>query len=276
MYNMYNQFYRGPYVQPQQQMQYQPQPAYQPQAVGIQGKTVDSIEVVKAIVILLAIVLLIAFIVFITLSERRIPVHYSGQTGDKQSSNESRRANILPIKILSVGVIPVIFAAAIIVIPSGIAQMFPSSSLASFILKYLSLNSLVGNILYIAIIVIFTYLYTFLQMNPKNVSKDLSESGAFIPSIRPGLETEIYLRKMLIKMSTIGAFVLAFVALVPTVFASLFELPLSIQIGGISLIIIVNVSLDVKKRIESYEKKKDFSSWGSNGKSLFSKRYRPL
>lgn len=230
------------------------------------------IEVTKAIIILLAIVLLIAFIVFITLSERRIPVHYSGQIGDKQSSNETRRANILPIKILSVGVIPVIFAAAIIVIPSGIAQMFPSNDVASFVLKYFSLNNLVGNILYITVIVIFTYLYTFLQMNPKNVSKNLSESGAFIPSIRPGLETELYLRKMLIKMSTMGAFVLALVALAPTVFASLFNLPLSIQIGGISLIIIVNVALDVKKRIESYETEEDFSSWGSNGKSIFSKK----
>ncbi len=222
------------------------------------------IEISKAILILIVVISLFAFVVFISLSERRIPVHYSVQTGNKQYSSGKSNSNVLPIKILSVGVIPVIFAAAIMVIPSGIAQMFPNANWSSFVVKHLSLNGVTGNILYIAIIMVFTYLYTLLQMNPKTMSRNLSESGAFIPSIRPGIKTEEYLKKMLIKMSTIAAFVLAFVAVIPTVLASLFNLPLSIQIGGVSLIIIVSVSLDVKKRIESYEQKSKLSSFNIN------------
>lgn len=199
---------------------------------------------------LLAFLLIILIVVFFTESERHIPIQQSGSgltlKGDKSS--------YLPLKINSAGVIPVIFSSALITAPMTVAQIIqsgnPNSGFAKFTQNYLSLQSWVGISIFAVMTILFTFLYAHVQINPEQMSQNFQKAGTYIPGVKPGKETEVYIKRMLNRLSTIGAAFLTFVAVLPFLISKIANLPSSLAIGGTGLIIMVGVALDTAKQIK--------------------------
>lgn len=183
-------------------------------------------------------------VVYVESAERRIPIQYTNKsTNSKQS--------YIPFKLNSSGVMPVIFASALISIPGLIAGFIKNESFTLFVDKYLTTATITGFILYILCIFGFAYFYTFFQLKPKEMAENINKNGGFIPGIRPGEETVNYISTVLKRITTVGALALSVIAALPILFGMLTSLPSSMRIGGTGLIIVVGVALDTYKKIDS-------------------------
>lgn len=203
--------------------------------------------ITKFIIFVLVYLAIVLAVVYEETSERRIPVQYANKTNSMYGANK----NYMPFKLNSAGVIPVIFASALISIPGIIAAFIKNEGFSVFVSKYLTLSTPVGFVLYLVLIFVFAYIYTFMQIKPKELSDNLKKQGGFIPGIRPGNETINYISKVLVRISTVGALFLAFIAALPIVFGMISNLPTSVSIGGTGLLIVVGVALETYKQIES-------------------------
>ena len=185
-------------------------------------------------------------VVFVESAERRIPIQYANS-----STSNLGKQNYIPFKLNSAGVITVIFASALISIPSLIASFIKNEGFQLFVSKWLNLNSLTGIILYIVFIFIFGYFYTFFQLKPKELAENLQKNGGYIPGVRPGEETVKYITKVLKKITVVGTTFLVIIAALPIACASISSLPSSVSIGGTGLLIVVGVALETYKQLES-------------------------
>lgn len=210
------------------------------------------ISIIKTILLVILVAALLVSIIIINGGERRIPIQ---QTSVNQSN---LRKSFLPIKINASGVIPVIFASALVTLPVTIANTF-NNKFSTFINEYISYTSVTGMILYALIIIGFTYFYTFTQMDPRNLAKSLKESGSHIPSIRPGKETEEYFTKVLTRLTLVGSLFLASVVMAPMILSHIVTLPQQLVFGGTSIIIIVTVVVDLKSQFASALGKDDYN-----------------
>ena len=195
-------------------------------------------------------VAIIVGIVFVEKSERRIPIQYANQT----TSAYGARQNYIPFKLNSASVMPVIFASVIFTIPSFIAGLLDSeSAFATFVTKYVNYTTPVGFAAYIIIIIIFSFFYTFLQINPEELSKNLNKQGGYIPGVRPGKETKEYISTVIGRITLIGSLFIAIVAGLPIIFSSFIEtgLPTSVSLGGTSILIVIGVVLETYNQLES-------------------------
>lgn len=199
------------------------------------------------VVFILLYILIIVGIIWITLAERRINIQYANHT----TSVYGGKSSYLPIKINSAGVMPVIFASIILTIPVTVAGIIGKQSVVDFINKYIVYTTPTGFILYILFILLFGYFWTFLQMNPEELSKDLNKRGGYIPGIRPGKETSDYISKSLGKLTLVGSIFLVILAGIPIIFSNVSKLPSSITIGGTGILIVVGVAIETYKQIES-------------------------
>jgi preprotein translocase subunit SecY len=203
------------------------------------------------IVIVAAMVAIVAAVILITQGTRRIPVQYAKRVvGRKVYGGVTQ---YIPMRVNTAGVMPIIFAQSIMFIPSTIMTFFPESELIGSIAKYFDHTSYVYSFMYGLMIVFFTYFYTAIAFNPKDVAETMQKQGGFIPGIRPGKNTSDFIDNILTKITLPGSFFLAFIAILPTFmmnmgvtssFASFF--------GGTSLLIIVGVGLDTLQQIESH------------------------
>ncbi len=203
--------------------------------------------ITKFIIFVLVYLTIVLAVVYEETSERRIPVQYANKTNSMYGANK----NYMPFKLNSAGVIPVIFASALVSIPGLLAAVIKNEEFSVFVSKYLTLSTPVGFILYLILIFVFAYIYTFMQIKPKELSDNLKKQGGFIPGIRPGNETVNYISKVLVRISTVGALFLAIIAALPIVFGMISNLPTSVSIGGTGLLIVVGVALETYKQIES-------------------------
>ncbi len=199
------------------------------------------------VLFILVYILVIVGIIWITLAERRIPIQYSNRTASAYGAKES----YLPIKINSSGVIPVIFASMFLTIPSVVASLIKSEAAIEFINKYILYTTPTGFILYVLLIFFFGYFYTFMVMNPEDMSKDLNARGAYIPGVRPGMETSKYISKTIGRLTAVGSLFLCVLAGMPVLMSSLAKLPSSVSIGGTGILIVVGVAIETYKQIES-------------------------
>lgn len=213
-------------------------------ASSVQGNVLGIVLFIIYVVIYLAIVI---GIIYVQTAERRIPIQYA----NKSNSVYGGKQNYIPFRLNSAGVIPVIFASALLSIPGIIAQFVKKNGFTLFINKWLTTTSITGFILYIVLIFAFSYFYTFLQIKPKDMASDLNKNGGYIPGTRPGDETEKYITKILKRLTVVGSVGLAFIAALPIVFGMLTDLPSSVTIGGTGLLIVVGVALETYKQIES-------------------------
>lgn len=226
--------------------------------VFLSGKNIGS-TVTIAILILAVLVAMVAFVVLLQDGERRIPVQYSKKmVGRKLVGGQSSH---IPLKVNTAGVIPVIFASSIMSFPVVIAQFFDVdySSIGGHILMALNSSSWfrpempwysIGLVIYLVLIVLFAYFYTSITFNPLEVANNMKKSGGFIPGIRPGKPTSEYLDKILNYLVFIGAVGLIIVSIIPIIISGLFSVG-QLSFLGTSLIIIVSVTLETIKSIES-------------------------
>lgn len=201
--------------------------------------------------ILLPITLLLAVIgiIIVTQGERKVPIHYAKKVvGRKIYGGQS---SFIPMKLNQAGVIPIIFASSILVLPGTIISMFFSgSNVATFFDKWLGVNTPIYTLFYILFIIAFTFFYSIIAFNINDVADNLKKNGGFIPGIRPGRPTADAFGKILNRITLFGAFFLAIVAVIPNILGGLVG-GASLQFGGTSLLIAVGVALDTMKQMES-------------------------
>lgn len=195
-------------------------------------------------------------IVYTTLGQRRIPIRQNRRAG--AASGTTARAQYLPLKVNMAGVIPIIFAQAMIMFPSIIASI-PSLEVIG---KYFQPGSVVYNVFYIGLIVFFCYFYTAMIFNPEEMSENMKQGGTFIPGIRPGVETQTYFENLLVKITTFGALVLAIIAVIPQFLTAQFQISFALAgiFGGTGLLIVVGVALDLIQKVEGHLYSRNFSA----------------
>lgn len=205
--------------------------------------------ITKFILFLLLYVAIIVGVVFIEKSERRIPIQHSNRTATSYKAKQT----YIPFKLNSAGVMPVIFASSLISIPSLLSAFIKNDSFALFVNKYINYNTVTGFILYVVLIIAFSYLYTFMAsgLKPKELSENLNKQGGYIPGVRPGAETKKYISSILSKTTFLGAIFLVVIAGLPIVVSNISSLPTSITVGGTGLLIVVGVALETYNQIES-------------------------
>lgn len=196
---------------------------------------------------ILSYILIIVGIIWIQLAERRIPIQYSNRTTSAYGAQQS----FLPIKINSAGVMPVIFASVLTTIPATIVQLTKSEAAISFVNNYIVYTSPTGFLLYVILIFVFGYFYTFLSMNPEEMSKNLNKNGGYIPGVRPGEDTTNYISKSLSKLTVVGSIFLVILAGLPVLISTFTDLPSNVTIGGTGILIVVGVAIETYKQIES-------------------------
>lgn len=196
---------------------------------------------------ILSYVLIIVGIIWIQLAERRIPIQYSNRTTSAYGAQQS----FLPIKINSAGVMPVIFASVLTTIPATIVQVTKNTAAINFVNNYIVYTSPTGFLLYIVLIFVFGYCYTFLSMNPEEMSKNLNKNGGYIPGVRPGEDTSNYISKSLSRLTLVGSLFLVILAGLPVVISTFTDLPSNVTIGGTGILIVVGVAIETYKQIES-------------------------
>lgn len=205
-----------------------------------------------------AAVLTIAGIVIFQLGQRKIPVHYvgrgfSGQNGMGQNS-------YIPLKLNSSGVMPVIFASVVMMIPSLIVNVLPGTFPGKVMLaRIFSDQHPVYLILYAAVIIFFSFFYTSIVFDPEKVAENLKQSGGTIPSIRPGADTADYLEGVVTRITWGGAIFLALIAIVPIVLFKACGLP--VFFGGTGIIIVVGVALDTVQQIDAHLIMKEYKGF---------------
>lgn len=201
--------------------------------------------------LLLPLTLLIAVvgIVIVTQAERKVPIHYAKKVvGRKMYGGQS---SFIPMKLNQAGVIPIIFASSILVLPGTIIQMFFSNSgFAEGFNRWFGVNTPIYIILYVLFIFIFTFFYSIISFNTADVSDNLKKNGGFIPGIRPGKPTAEALSRILNRITLFGAFFLAVIAIIPNILGGVLG-GAQLQFGGTSLLIAVGVALDTMKQMES-------------------------
>ena len=196
--------------------------------------------------------LIIIGVIWVQEAERKVPIQYA----NKSTSAYGAAQSFMPIKINSAGVIPVIFASSLLAIPATIANFIKNQGFINFVNKYLSYTTPVGFLIYVALIFFFGYFYTFIQIKPEELSKNLQQSGGYIPGIRPGEETEKYVGGILSHLTVVGSIFLIIIAGLPIMFATLVNsipsitLSSSVTIGGTGLLIVVGVALETYKQLE--------------------------
>lgn len=203
-----------------------------------------------------AAVLTIAGIVVFQLGQRKIPVHYVG----RGMAGNNGQNSYIPLKLNSSGVMPVIFASVVMLVPSLIVNALPST------FKYKVLLSRIFNdqhpvylILYAVIIIFFSFFYTSIVFDPEKVAENLKQGGGTIPSIRPGADTANYLEAVVTRITWGGAFFLAFISIAPIVLFRAFGLP--VFFGGTGIIIVVGVALDTVQQIDAHLVMKEYKGF---------------
>ncbi len=189
----------------------------------------------------------IIVVVLVHEGERRVPVQYAKRVvGRKVYGGQSTH---IPIKVNSAGVIPVIFAMSILMFPATIAGFFPENGVATWIANNFTTGNWFYNVLYMLLIIFFTYFYSSITFNPIDVADNIKKNGGFIPGLRPGRPTSEYITKIMSRITLFGAIFLAIIAVLPSVLSTFTGLDLSF--GGTALLIVVGVALDTMKQMEA-------------------------
>lgn len=204
-----------------------------------------------AVIVLLIAVLL--GVVYLQIAARKIPIQYANRQGKSDSH--------IPMKLNSAGVIPVIFASTIMSIPLTFAQIFSKNiSQNGWLVQIFSSEKPIGFIIYVFLIVIFSFFYSFMTIDPEKIAEDLSKSNAYIRGIRPGEDTKNYIARVLFKITVIGTIYLVVLAILPIVTAMLIpSLPAAVQIGGTGLLIVVGVATETTQQIETDAEQAQYS-----------------
>jgi len=223
-------------------------------------------NVIVEVVILIAMFFIVAGVVMITQGTRRIPVQYAKRViGRKIYGGVTQ---YIPLRVNTAGVMPIIFAQAIMFIPQIIFSFFPQSEWIDEISReWFSYGSWVYSIIYALMIIGFTYFYTAIAFNPKDVADNMKQHGGFIPGIRPGAHTSEFIDNILTKITLPGSIALAIVAILPTIMIKMGVTPgFASFFGGTSLLIVVGVALDTLQQVETHLLMRHYDGFMKSGK----------
>ena len=216
---------------------------------AIDGNDTAIWELIGFVIMVVAVFTLI---VFVDLAERRVPVQYAKQIkGRKQYGGQS---TFIPIKLNASGVMPIIFATALITFPQMIAQLVaPTSGFYAWWMEWLGAGSWIYAILVALLILFFSYFYAQIEFNPEDISRNIQQYGGFINGIRPGKPTTEYLSRISKRLTLFGAIFLAFIALVPSViFSAVLDNPTLVNaFSATGMLIVVSVALEFNKQLQS-------------------------
>jgi len=214
------------------------------------------------IVLVVFAVLITAAVVFITQGQRRIPVQYARRVvGRKIYGGQS---TFIPLNVNAAGVIPIIFAQSVIMLPTTVAQFFPKTGIMENINAMLQPGYWLYNIIYGILIVVFAYFYTAIVINPNDLAENMKKYGGFIPGKRPGAKTSEYIDRIITRITLPGALFFAFVAILPMYLIVHFRVPF--YFGGTSLLIVVGVLLDTVQQIEAQLMMRHYEGFLKKGK----------
>ncbi|MBP1538680.1 MAG: preprotein translocase subunit SecY [Ruminococcus sp.] len=212
-------------------------------------KTGDAKNMILVPIIIVIFVLMIAFIIFMNEAERRIPIQYAKRVvGRKQYGGQN---TFIPVKIAMSGVLPIIFAMAFVSLPSTL-ELFIKPNPGSFYDKFLhwfSYTHPVYGIVYFLLIIGFNYFYVSMSYNPVEIANNLRQNNGGVPGIRPGKPTSDYIKKILSKITLVGAIFLGVIAIFPIIFTAITKM--NIAMGGTSILIVVAVALETVRTMES-------------------------
>ena len=207
-------------------------------------------------ILIIAVLLIVYFTTYVEQAKYKIPIQYTKVAQGAPSSS------YLPLKINTAGVIPVIFASSITAAPAAILQFVSASGLnwewVKTAQELVSTSTPSGVALYALLIILFTFFYTFVQINPEKAAENLQKSGAYIHGVRPGKGTEEYMSKLLRRLATVGSLFLGVISILPIVAKDLFGLSEVVAFGGTSLLIIISTGIEGIKQLEGYLLKRKY------------------
>ena len=207
-------------------------------------------------ILIIAVLLIVYFTTYVEQAKYKIPIQYTKVAQGAPSSS------YLPLKINPAGVIAVIFASSITAAPAAILQFVSASGLdwewVKTAQELVSTSTPTGVALYALLIILFTFFYTFVQINPEKAAENLQKSGAYIHGVRPGKGTEEYMSKLLRRLATVGSIFLGVISILPIVAKDLFGLSEVVAFGGTSLLIIISTGIEGIKQLEGYLLKRKY------------------
>jgi preprotein translocase subunit SecY len=222
-------------------------------------------SIIIELIIITGLVLIVAAVVLVTQAMRRIPVQYAKRVvGRKVYGGVTQ---YIPLRVNQAGVMPIIFAQSIMFVPNTILTFFPNSEFMQGLAKYFDHTSLVYAFFYGLLIVFFTYFYTAIAFNPKDVSDNMKKQGGFVPGVRPGKATSDFIDNILTKITLPGSIFLAIIAILPAFIAQAgVTQGLAQFFGGTSLLIVVGVALDTLQQVESHLVMRHYDGFMKSGK----------
>ena len=207
-------------------------------------------------VLILAVLVIVYFTTFVEQAQYKIPIQYTKIAQGAPSSS------YLPLKVNPAGVIPVIFASSITAAPAAIFQVISAMGYNAGWVKtaqaMLATNTPTGVAMYALLIILFTFFYTFVQINPEKTAENLQKSGAYIPGVRPGKGTEEFMSRLLRRLASVGSVFLGFITIIPILARDLFGLTDAVALGGTSLLIIISTGIEGMKQLEGYLLKRKY------------------
>lgn len=231
-----------------------------PSATLLSAQTMqgDKFFLVKAAVIAVAAVVVIGFVVLISLGKRRIPIIYVGKGFGGKGAVGAQQ--YIPLKVNTAGVMPIIFASVIMMLPSFLLKAVPNTWEGyKYLSRMFESTSPVYLALYAAMVIFFAFFYTALMFDPEKVADNLKKGGGSIPGVRPGEETVVYLEKVVTRITWGGAVFLAILAIMPMIIFGMMKMP--VYFGGTGLLIVVGVALDLIQQINAHLVMRDYDGF---------------
>lgn len=222
-----------------------------PVVLGQSISVISAADILKVGVFVAISILIVSLIVFMNEATRQVPVNYSRRIGRTGLSS-----SYIPLRLNQAGVIPIIFAVSLVLMPSMATQFLSGlgnpkiAGVATAVSIYFNPNSLLYNLIYFLLVFGFTYFYTSVVFNPKQIAENLQKSGGFIPGIRPGNATSNYLNQVLNRITLVGATFLGLIAVLPSLFQNTVGVA-NLAIGGTGILIVVSVVLEMTRDLES-------------------------
>ena len=231
-----------------------------PVTLGQSISVFQTADLLRTVIFLVLAALVVGLIIFMNEATRQVPVNYARQKGRVSGSS------YLPLRLNQAGVIPIIFAVSLVLLPSFVSQFLSGvgnpqvAEIAGQIAQAFNPQSIVYNLFYFLLVVGFTYFYTAIVFNPEKIAENLQKNGGFIPGIRPGKQTMKYLSTVLSRITLVGALFLGSVAILPFFFQNLFGVS-NLAIGGTGVLIVVSVVLEVTRDLEAQLVMKRYDSF---------------
>ncbi len=222
----------------------------------------DQLSPLEVILFILGAVGVIGLVVAVERAQRRIPIQHARRVVGKKVTQGGM--SYFPLRVNTAGVIPPIFASALLMFPLTVRQFSDSPEIQSFIDNFLNPGSLYYNLVYVGLIIFFAFFYTAIVINPTDVSENIKKFGGYIPGIRPGKKTAEYIDRILSRITLVGAIYVATVCVLPVIVSDYMNVP--IAFGGTALLIVVGVGLDTMGQIEAHLVSRQYEGFVQGGR----------